>query len=130
MVALGLYFAGRVARLMREGMLNVMQSEFITAARAKGMSETTLLLKHGVRIAILPVVSYSGPMLADLLTGSFVVENIFQVPGLGTPLVNSSMNRDSTVVVGLVILYAALLLGLNLLVDLAYMFLDRRVKYE
>ncbi len=130
MVALGLYFAGRIARLMREGMLNVMHSEFITAARAKGMSETTLLLKHAVRIAILPVVSYSGPMLADLLTGSFVIESIFQIPGLGTPLVNSSQNRDLPLLIGLVILYAALLLALNLLVDLAYMLLDRRVKYE
>jgi oligopeptide transport system permease protein len=130
MIALGLYFSGRIARLMREGMLSVMQSEFITTARSKGMSETTLLLKHGVRIAILPVVSYSGPMLADLLTGSFVIESIFQIPGLGTPFVNSSLNRDQPLVVGLVILYAALLLGLNLLVDLAYMFLDRRVKYE
>jgi oligopeptide transport system permease protein len=130
MIALGLYFAGRIARLFKEGMLSVMQSEFITTARSKGMSETTLLLKHGVRIAILPVVSYSGPLLADLLTGSFVIENIFQIPGLGTPIVNSSLNRDYTVVVGLVILYAALLLFLNLAVDLAYMFLDRRVKYE
>lgn len=130
MIALGLYFAGRIARLMREGMLNVMQSEFVTAARAKGMSETMLLLKHAVRIAILPVVSYSGPMLADLLTGSFVIESIFQIPGLGTPFVNSSLNRDMPLVVGLVILYAALLLGLNLLVDLAYMALDRRVKYD
>ena len=130
MVALGLYFSGRIARLMREGMLNVMQSEFITAARAKGMSETTLLLKHAVRIAILPVVSYSGPLLADLLTGSFVIESIFQIPGLGTPIVNSSLNRDYPVVVGLVLLYAVLLISLNLLVDLAYMMLDRRVKYE
>jgi oligopeptide transport system permease protein len=130
MIALGLYFAGRIARLMREGMLNVMQSEFITAARAKGMSETTLLTKHAVRIAILPVVSYSGPMLADLLTGSFVIENIFQIPGLGTPMINGSLNRDYPVVVGLVILYAALLLFMNLLVDLAYLMLDRRVKYD
>jgi oligopeptide transport system permease protein len=130
MIALGLYFAGRVARLMREGMLNVMKSEFITAARAKGMSETTLLLKHAVRIAILPVVSYAGPLLADLLTGSFVIESIFQIPGLGTPIVNSSLNRDYPVVVGLVLLYAVLLISLNLLVDLAYMMLDRRVKYE
>jgi oligopeptide transport system permease protein len=130
MIALGLYFAGRIARLMREGMLNVMRSEFITTARAKGMSETTLLLKHAVRIAILPVVSYSGPLLADLLTGSFVIENIFSIPGLGTPIVNSSLNRDYPVVVGLVVLYAALLIGMNLLVDLAYMMLDRRVKYE
>ncbi len=130
MVALGLFFAGRIARLMREGMLNVMQSEFITTARSKGMSETTLLIKHAVRIAILPVVSYSGPLLADLLTGSFVIENIFQIPGLGTPIVNSSLNRDYPVVVGIVLLYAVLLLALNLLVDLAYMLLDRRVNYD
>src|SRR3984957_4006698 len=130
MIALGLYFAGRIARLFREGMLNVMQSEFITTARAKGMSETTLLLKHAIRIAILPVVSYSGPMLADLLTGSFVIENIFQIPGLGTPFVNASTGLDYCVVVGLVILYAVLLLALNLLVDLAYVFLDPRVRYE
>src|SRR5580704_8494940 len=89
MIALGLYFAGRIARLMREGMLNVMKSEFSTTARSKGMSETTLLLKHAVRIAILPVISYPGPMLADLLTGSFVIENIFQLPGLRTPFVNA-----------------------------------------
>ena len=130
MIALGLFFGGRVARLMREGMLNVMQSEFITTARAKGMSETVLLLKHAVRIAILPVVSYSGPMLADLMTGSFIIENIFSVPGLGTPFVNSSLNRDAPVVVGLVILYAFMLVVLNLLVDFAYVALDRRVKYE
>jgi oligopeptide transport system permease protein len=129
-IALGLYFAGRIARLMREGMLNVLQSEFITAARAKGLSETGLIWKHAVRIAILPVVSYSGPMLADLMTGSFVIESIFQIPGLGLPFVNSSLNRDQPLVVGLVILYAALLLGLNLLVDFAYMLLDRRVSYE
>lgn len=130
MVALGLFFAGRIARLMREGMLNVLHSEFIVTARAKGISETRLLLKHAVRIAILPVVSYSGPMLADLLTGSFVVENIFQIPGLGTPFVNSFNNKDYCLMTGLVILYAALLLALNLLVDLAYVLLDRRVKYE
>ena len=130
MISLGLYFAGKVARLMRAGMLDVMQSEFITTARAKGMSENTLLLKHAVRIAILPVVSYSGPMLADLLTGSFVIESIFQIPGLGTSFVNASTAYDYCLVVGLVILYAALLLGLNLLVDVAYAFLDPRVKYE
>jgi oligopeptide transport system permease protein len=130
MIALGLFFGGRVARLMREGMLNVMQSEFITAARAKGMSETTLLLKHAVRIAILPVVSYSGPMLADLLTGSFVVESIFEIPGIGTPFVNSELNRDAPMIVGLILLYAFMLVVLNLLVDFAYVVLDRRVKYE
>ena len=128
--ALGLYFSGRIARLMREGMLNTMQSEFITTARAKGLTETAVLLKHAFRLAVLPVVSYSGPLLADLLTGSFVIESIFQLPGLGTFIVNGSLNRDYTMVVGLVILYAALLIILNLAVDLAYVFLDRRVRYE
>jgi len=128
--ALGLYFSGRIARLMREGMLNTMQSEFITAARAKGLGENALLLKHAFRIAVLPVVSYSGPLLADLLVGSFVIETIFQIPGLGVFLVNGSLNRDYTLVVGLVVLYAALLVMLNLIVDFAYTLLDPRVKYE
>ena len=129
-IALGLFFAGKVARLTREGMLNAMQSEFVTAARSKGLGENSLLLKHAFRIAVLPVVSYSGPMLADLLTGSFVIENIFQIPGIGVFLVNSSLNRDYTVVVGLSLLYAALLIVLNLIVDFAYTLLDPRVKYE
>jgi oligopeptide transport system permease protein len=128
-VALGLYFSGRISRLMREGMSNTLHDQFITTARAKGLSETAVLIKHAFRIAVLPVVSYSGPLLADLLTGSFVVENIFRIPGIGVFLVNSSLNRDYTMVVGLVLLYAALLLILNLLVDLSYSLLDRRVKY-
>jgi oligopeptide transport system permease protein len=129
-VTLGLYFAGRVARLMREGMLGTLHDQFIVTARAKGLGDTTVLLKHALRIAILPVVSYSGPLLADLLTGSFVVENLFRIPGIGVFMVNSSLNRDYPMVVGLVLLYAVLLLVLNLLVDVAYSYLDRRVKYE
>jgi len=130
MLALGLYFSGRIARLMREGMLNTMQAEFITTARAKGLNENAVLLKHAFRLAVLPVVSYSGPLLADLLTGSFVIESIFQIPGVGLHLVNSSLNSDYTMTVGLALIYAALLLVLNLAVDLAYVLLDRRVKYE
>lgn len=128
-IALGLYFAGRVSRLMREGMSSVLKESYLVTARAKGLSETAVLLKHAFRVAVLPVVSYSGPMLADLLTGSFVVENIFCIPGIGVFLVNSSLNRDYTMVVGLVLVYAALLMILNLLVDLSYSWLDRRVKY-
>jgi len=129
-VALGLYFAGKISRILREGMLQAAQSEFVTAARAKGLGENALLLRHAFRIALLPVVSYSGPMLADLLTGSFIVENIFQIPGIGVFLVNSVTNRDYTMMLGLSLLYAVLLIGLNLLVDLAYTWLDPRVKYE
>jgi len=128
--ALGLYFSGRVARLMREGMLGVMPSEFIIAARAKGLSETALLLRHALPLALLPVVSYAGPLLADLLTGSFVIETIFQIPGLGAFFVNGSLNRDYTLVVGLVMLYALLLIVLNLVVDSIYVLLDPRVRYE
>jgi len=129
-LTLGLYFAGKISRLMREGMAAILDAEFITTARAKGLSETAVLLKHALPLAVLPVVSYSGPLLADLLTGSFVVENIFQIPGIGVFLVNSTLNRDYSMVIGLVVLYATLLLTLNLAVDLAYTLLDPRVKYE
>jgi len=129
-LTLGLYFSGRIARLMREGMLDTIQAEFITTARAKGLGEIAVLVKHAFPIAVLPVLSYSGPMLADLLTGSFVVENLFQIPGIGVFMVNSSLDRDYTMVVGLVLLYAVLLLVLNLAVDFAYSALDPRVKYE
>jgi oligopeptide transport system permease protein len=129
-VALGLFFSGRVARLMREGMLTTLKEPFVMAARAKGLSDGAVLLKHAFRLGVLPVVSYSGPMLADLLTGSFVVENVFRIPGIGVFLVNSSLNRDYTMVVGLVVLYAVLLLVLNLAVDFFYTVLDPRVKYE
>jgi len=129
-LTLGLYFSGRIARLMREGMLAALQAEFITTARAKGLGEIAVLLKHAFPIAVLPVLSYSGPMLADLLTGSFIVENLFQIPGIGVFMVNSSLDRDYTMVVGLVLLYAVLLLALNLAVDFAYSALDPRVRYE
>lgn len=130
MLTLGLYFSGRIARLMREGMSTTLHSEFITTARSKGLSETAVLIKHAFRIAALPVLSYAGPMLADLLTGSFIVENLFQLPGIGVFMVNSSLNSDYTMVVGLVLLYAVLLLVLNLAVDFAYGMLDPRVRYE
>jgi oligopeptide transport system permease protein len=130
MLTLGLFFAGRVARLLRESMLATLQAEFIVTARAKGLSETAVLLRHALRPALLPVVSYAGPLLADLLTGSFVVENVFQIPGIGVFMVNSTLSRDYPMVVSLVLLYAALLIGLNLLVDLSYRFLDPRVRHD
>jgi oligopeptide transport system permease protein len=129
-IVLGLYFSGRIARLMREGLSTTLNAEFITTARAKGVSESAILWKHAFRLAILPVVSYSGPLLADLLTGSFVVENLFQIPGLGVFFINSIFNKDYLMTVGLVLLYAVLLLVLNLVVDASYSLLDRRVRYE
>ena len=127
-ITLGTYFAGKVARLTREGMSQAMQQDFITTARAKGVSERAIVF--GTQYAR-PSASgtYSGPLLADLLVGSFVVENLFQIPGIGVFLVNSSINRDYTMVVGLVILYSVLLLMLNLLVDVVYGMLDKRVNY-
>jgi oligopeptide transport system permease protein len=129
-IGLGLYFAGRIARLTREGILAILPSQFITTARAKGLGETSVLLRHALPMALLPVVSYCGPLLADLLTGSFVIETIFQIPGVGAFFVNGSLNRDYTLVVGLVILYAALLVTLNLVVDFIYVLLDPRVRYD
>lgn len=128
-LTLGGYFSGRVARLMREGMDGVREAPFLLAAKARGIGPAARVWRHGFRIAVLPVVSYSGPMLADLLTGSFVVENVFQVPGLGVFLVNSSLNRDYTMVVGLVLVYAVLLILLNLVVDVVYGLIDPRIRH-
>ncbi len=129
-VSLGVYFAGRVARLTREGMITALQSDFIITARAKGLSDFSIYFKHAFRLGILPLLSYSGPLLADLLTGSFIVENIFQIPGIGVFMVNSSLNRDYTMVVGLALVYSVLLLVLNLLVDILYSYLDPRIKLQ
>jgi oligopeptide transport system permease protein len=129
-ITLGVLFAGKVARLVRESMTTTLQSEFITAARARGLSESAILVKHALRLALLPVVSFSAPMLADLLTGAFVVESIFQIPGLGGFFVNSTLNRDYPLLMGCVLLYAALLLVLNFVADVLLALLDRRVKYE
>lgn len=129
-LTLGMLFAGKVARLVRESMTTTLQSEFITAARAKGLSESDILIKHALRLALLPVISFAAPMLADLLTGSFVVETIFQIPGLGVFFVNSSLNRDYPLLMGLVLFYAAMLLVLNLVADVLLAKLDPRVKYE
>ena len=110
-------------------MCQAMQQDIITTARAKGVSEKSIVFRHALREGILPVVTYSGPLLADLIVGSFVVENLFQIPGIGVFLVNSSINRDYTMVVGMVIIYSVLLLTLNLVVDVIYGILDKRVNY-
>jgi oligopeptide transport system permease protein len=128
-ITLGLFFAGRVARLMREGTLETLQAEFIVTARAKGLSEARILIWHVLPLAIRPVLSYGGPLLADLLTGSFVVENLFQLPGIGVFMVNSTLSRDYPMVLSLVLLYAVLLIVLNLLVDLIYRWLDPRLRH-
>jgi oligopeptide transport system permease protein len=117
-----------ISRLTRAGMIEVLHSNYIRTARAKGLPERRIVTRHALRAAILPLVSYLGPAAAGLLTGSLVVEQIFNLPGLGKFFVISALQRDYTVVMGMVIFYAALILILNLIADLAYAALDPRVR--
>jgi oligopeptide transport system permease protein len=117
-----------ISRLTRAGMIEVLRSNFVRTARAKGLSERAIVLRHALRGAILPLVSYLGPAAAGLITGSLVVEQIFNLPGLGKYFVISALQRDYTVVMGVVILYATLILVLNLLSDVLYAALDPRVR--
>jgi oligopeptide transport system permease protein len=117
-----------ISRLVRAGMIEVLRSNYVRTARAKGLPEHSVVLRHALRGAILPVVSYIGPATAGVITGSLVVEQIFQLPGIGRAFVLSALQRDYTVVMGVVILYAALILFLNLVADLLYAVLDPRVK--
>jgi oligopeptide transport system permease protein len=117
-----------ISRLTRAGMVEVLHSNYVRTARAKGLPEGRIVTRHALRAAILPLVSYLGPASAGLITGSLVVEKIFNLPGLGKFFVISALQRDYTVVMGMVIFYAALILALNLISDLAYAALDPRVR--
>lgn len=119
-----------IARLMRTSMLEVLHQDFIRTARAKGVSSARVIYQHALKVAILPVVSFLGPLAANLLTGSIVVETIFNIPGAGPFFINSILNNDVFLLEGVVIVYCALLVGLNLLVDIAYTWLDRRIRLE
>ncbi len=123
------YFAN-IARLMRASMLEVLNSDYIRTARAKGLSVKTVILRHCLKGASIPIVSYLGPALASILTGSIVVEQIFRIPGLGVYFVQSALNRDYTLILGTVIVYSTLLVILNFLVDLLYGVCDPRISYE
>jgi oligopeptide transport system permease protein len=129
-LTLGCVYAAYIARLTRGGMLEVLGQDFIRTARAKGASETRVVLRHALRGGLLPVVSFLGPAIAGILTGSFVIETIFQIPGLGREFVNSAFNRDYTLVLGTVILYAALIVVLNLVVDVVQVWLNPKLKFE
>jgi len=117
-----------ISRLTRAGMIEVMRSNYVRTARAKGLPEHQIVLGHALRAAILPLVSYLGPACAGLITGSLIVEQIFSLPGLGKGFVTSALERDYTVVMGVVIVYASLILALNLLADVLYALLDPRVR--
>jgi oligopeptide transport system permease protein len=117
-----------IARLMRGSMIEVLRTNYIRTARAKGLPEHLVLLRHGLRAALLPLVSYIGPAAAAILTGSLVVEQIFGIPGIGRYFVQAALNRDYTLVMGVVVCYAGLIILLNFLADIAYGWLDPRVR--
>ena len=119
-----------ISRLVRSSAVEVLRSNFVRTARAKGLPEFQVLTKHALKAALLPLVSYLGPACAALITGSVVVETVFQLPGIGKNFVTSALQRDYPVVMAVVILYASLIIFLNLLADLAYGLLDPKVKYE
>jgi oligopeptide transport system permease protein len=124
----GVYMA-YIARLTRAGMLEVLRSNYIRTARAKGLSERHVLIHHALRGGLLPVVSFSGPALAFLLTGTVVVERIFALPGLGNYFINANLNRDEPLIIGIVAFISIIILLFNLMVDIAYGFVDPRVRY-
>jgi oligopeptide transport system permease protein len=127
-VTLSAPFTAYIARLMRASMLEVLSQDYIRTARAKGLPERVVIMKHAMKNAILPVVSYLGPAAAAILTGSIVIEKIFAIPGLGTHFVNGALNRDYTLVMGTILLYSALLVIFNFLVDITYHYIDPRIK--
>jgi len=129
-ITLGAIYIAYIARLTRGGMLEITRQDFIRTARAKGLPEWRILVRHALRGGLLPVVSFLGPAVARAVTGAIVVEKIFAVPGVGQYFVNAAFNRDYTLVMGVVIFYAGFLILFNLLVDLAYGFLDPRVQLE
>ncbi len=128
--ALGAPFAAYISRLTRTGMLEVLSHDYIRTAHAKGLAPRTVILRHAIKGGLLPVVSYLGPATAGILTGSLVIERVFAIPGTGSHFVNSALNRDYTLAMGVTILYTVLVFGLNTLVDLAYTLLDPRIDLE
>lgn len=128
--ALALPYAAYISRLTRVGIIEVMAQDFIRTAEAKGLSESTIIIKHALRGACLPVISFMGPAAASIAVGSLVVEKIFFIPGLGQFFVKAAINRDYFLVMGTVIVYSTLLYIFNLLVDIAYVALDPRVTFE
>jgi oligopeptide transport system permease protein len=124
----GIYMA-YIARLTRAGMLEVLRSDYIRTARSKGLSERQVVMRHALRGGLMPVVSFTGPALAFLLTGTVVVERLFALPGLGNYFIQASLNRDEPLIIGIVSFIAITLLLMNLVVDIAYAYLDPRIRY-
>lgn len=129
-IALSFYPTAYITRLMRTSMLEVLGQDYMRTAKAKGLSQFKTLFKHALRNAILPVVTYLGPMIAYTLTGSFVVERIFTIPGLGNEFISSITGRDYTMIMGTTIFLATLVIIMNLVVDIAYKVIDPRIKFK
>jgi oligopeptide transport system permease protein len=127
-ITLGLVYVAYIARMMRGSMLEVLVQDYIRTARAKGLSEGRILIRHALRGAVVPVVSFLGPAAAGLITGSFVVETIFSIPGLGRFFVTAAFNRDYTLIMGTVVFYAVIIMVFNMLVDILLAVLDPRVR--
>ena len=128
-LTLSAIYIAYIARLTRSGMLEVLRSDYIRTARAKGLSERAVVMRHALRGGLLPVVSFSGPALAFLITGTVVVERIFALPGLGNYFINACLNRDEPLIIGIVAFIAIAVLVFNLLVDISYVFIDPRIRY-
>ena len=128
--ALSVYPTAYITRLMRSSLLDVMGQDYIRTARAKGLGNFKILFKHAIRNAILPVITYVGPMLASLMTGSFVVEKIFTIPGLGCEFVSAITNRDYTMIMGTTILLATFIIIANVIVDILYKIIDPRINLK
>lgn len=129
-VIIGAFSMAFITRLTRTSILEVLQQDYIRTARAKGLSEFTVITKHALRNALLPVVSYLGPMIASIVTGSFVVEKVFGIPGIGKLFTESIINRDYTLIMGITTFFAVFLVFTVLVVDIAYVLIDPRIKYE
>jgi oligopeptide transport system permease protein len=127
-MALSFYPTAYIARQMRSSMLDVLGQDYMRTAKAKGLSETKILYKHALRNAILPIITYVGPLIAYTLTGSFVVEKVFTIPGLGGEFVSSILNQDYMVIMGTTIFLAALIIFMNVVVDIGYTIADPRIK--
>ncbi len=128
-ITLSALYMAYIARLTRSGMLEVLRADYIRTARAKGLSESAVVFKHALRGGLMPVVSYTGPALAFLIAGTVVVERIFVYPGLGTYFLNACLNRDEPLIIGIVAFISISVLLFNLLVDIAYGFIDPRIRY-
>jgi oligopeptide transport system permease protein len=129
-LTLGGYYAAYTARIARTGMIDVLSQDFIRTARAKGATEWRVLFKHALKGAVQPVVTLTAPVTASMVTGSFIVEKIFDIPGLGRFFVTAAFNRDLTLVVGLVLFYATLIVVLNLIADIVLVWLNPKLRFE